>query len=59
MNLLIDMQINLSSCRISDFYFLLSVQWLSWDYLGFKNVSSMHEQKFLEGKQIIAAEKMR
>ena len=39
-NLLIDMLINLSSCRTSDHYFSLSFQQLSWDSLGTKNVSS-------------------
>ena len=42
--LLIDMQINLSSCRTSEHYFSLSIQQLSWDWLGTKNVSSMLAQ---------------
>ena len=37
-NLLIDMQINLSSCRTSDHYFLMSLRQFSWDFLGTKNV---------------------
>ena len=41
-NLLVDMQINISSCRSSDHYFLLSLQRLSWDSLRTKNVSSIH-----------------
>ena len=52
------MQINLSSCRTSDHYFSLSLQQLSWDLLGSKNVSSQASAKFFEGKQIKAAEKM-
>ena len=40
------MQINLSSCRSSDHYISLSLQRLSWDSLGTKNVSSMHAQSF-------------
>ena len=52
------MQINLSSCRTSDHYFSLSLQQLSWDLLGTKNVSSQASAKFFEGKQIIVAEKM-
>ena len=42
--LLIDMQINLSSWRTSEHYFSLSIQQLSWDWLGTKNVSSMLAQ---------------
>ena len=38
------MQINLSSCRTSDHYFSLSLQQLSWDLLGTKNVSSSAEK---------------
>ena len=45
------MQINLSSCRISDHYFSLSLQPLSWDSLGTKNASSTQVQ--------MTAEKMR
>ena len=45
-NLLIDMQVNLSACRTSDHYFLLSLQWLSWDSSGTKNVSSTLAQNF-------------
>ena len=41
-NLLINMQINLSLCRTSHHYFLLFLQWLSWDLLGTKNASSMY-----------------
>ena len=52
------MQINLSSCRTSDHYFSLSLQQLSWDLLGTKNVSSQASAKFFEGKQITAAEKI-
>ena len=57
-NLLINMQINLSSSRISDLYFQLSLQQLSWDLLGTKNISSTHVPKCLEGKQIVATENM-
>ena len=52
------MQINLSSCRTSDHYFSLSLQQLSWDLLGTKNVSSQASAKFFEGKQITVAKKM-
>ena len=52
------MQINLSFCRTSDHYFSLSLQQLSWDLLGTKNVSSQASAKFFEGKQITSAEKM-
>ena len=52
------MQINHSSCRTSDHYFLLSLQQLSWGLLGTKNVSSQASAKFSEGKQITAAEKI-
>ena len=45
-NLLIDMQRNLSSCRTSDHYFFLSLQQLSWDSLRTKNVSSVHSQNY-------------
>ena len=45
-NLLIDMQVNLFACRTSDHYFLLSLQWLSWDSSGTKNVSSTLAQNF-------------
>ena len=44
LTLLIDMQINLSSSRTSEHYFSLSIQQLSWDWLGTKNVSSMLAQ---------------
>ena len=40
-NLRIDMQMNLSSCKTSP-----SFQRLSWDLLGTKNVSSAHAQNF-------------
>ena len=50
------MQINHSSCRTSDDYFLLSLQQLSWGQLGTKNVSSQASAKFFEGKKIAAAE---
>ena len=43
---------NLSSCRTSDYYFSLSLQWFSWDLLGTKNVSSMHVQIFLESNKL-------
>ena len=52
------MQINLSSCRTSDHYFSQSLQQLSCDLLGIKNVSSQASAKFFEGKQIAAAEKI-
>ena len=45
-SLLIDMQINLCSCRNSDHYFLQSLQQFSWDLLGTKNVSPKHSQNF-------------
>ena len=45
-NVLIDMQKNLSSCRTSDHYFSLSIQRLSWDSLGTKNISSLHVLNF-------------
>ena len=41
-NLLINMQINISSCRTSGHYFSLSIQRLLWDLLGSKNASSTH-----------------
>ena len=50
------MQINHSSCRTSDEYFLLSLQQLSWGQLGTKHVSSQASAKLFEGKQIAAAE---
>ena len=52
------MQINLFSCRNSDHYFSLSLQQLSRDLLGTKNISSQASAKFFEGKQRRAAEKM-
>ena len=58
-NQLIDLQINLSSCRTSDHYLLLSLQRLSWDSLRTKNVSFTHAENILKGKQIMATEKMR
>ena len=45
-NLLIDMKINLFLCRTSDYHFLLSLQWFSWDSLATGNVSSRHAQNF-------------
>ena len=58
-NLFIDMQINLSSCRTSDHYFLLTLHQLSWYFLGNKNLSSTHGQNFWNfWKQIMAAKKM-
>ena len=44
----INMQINPSSCRTSDHYFSLSLQSLSRDSLGTKNVLSTHAQNFLK-----------
>ena len=41
------MQINLSLCRTSDHYFLMSIQQMSETFL-----------KFLQVKQIMAAERM-
>ena len=38
------MQINLSSYRTLDHYFSLSLQPLSWDLLGTKNISSSAEK---------------
>ena len=43
-NQLLDMQINQSLCRTSDYYFSLSLQLLSWYSSGTKNVSSRHVQ---------------
>ena len=45
-NLFIKMQINLSSCKTSDHYLLLSLQRLSLGLLGTKNVLSTHAQNF-------------
>ena len=45
-NLLLDMQINLSLCRTSDYYFSLCLQLLSWDSSGTKTISSRHVQNF-------------
>ena len=42
-NLPIDMEINLSSCKTYHYY-LLSLQWFLWDLLGTKNVSPTHAQ---------------
>ena len=50
-NILINMEINLSSCRTSDHYLSLSVQLLPWDSLGTKNVSS-HAQNFLKENKL-------
>ena len=52
------MQINLSLCRTSDLYFLLSLQSLLWDSLENKNVLSRHVQDFLKDIQIMVTEKM-
>ena len=57
-NLLIDMQINLSLCRISYHYFSLSLQQLPWDSIRTK-MYHLCMRKILESKQIMAAEKMR
>ena len=46
------------SCDVSDDYFSLSLQQLSSDLLGTKNVSSYASAKFFEGKEIMTAEKM-
>ena len=40
-NRLVNMQINLSSCRTSDHYFLLSLWQLPWDSQGTKNEACM------------------
>ena len=45
-NLIIDLQINLSSCRISVYYFSLPLQRLLGDSLGTKNLSSTYTQIF-------------
>ena len=46
-NVRIDMQINLSSCRTQDrYYFSPSFKRLSWDLLRTKNVSSTLAQNF-------------
>ena len=58
-NQLIDLQINLSSWRTSDYYLSLSLQRLSWDSLRTKNVSFTHAENILKGKQIMATEKIR
>ena len=52
------MQINLSLCRTSDLYFLLSLQSLLWDSLETENVLSRHVQDFLKDIQIMVTEKM-
>ena len=52
------MQINLSSGRTSGHYFSLSLQQLSWELLGTKNVSSYANAKFFEDKQVMLTEKM-
>ena len=57
-NLLIDMETNLSLCRNSDHYFSQPLQQLPRDSLGTKNVSSTHAQNILEVEQIMAIEKM-
>ena len=49
-NILINMEINLSSCRTSDHYLSLSVQSLPWDSLGTKNVSSLAQNFLKENK---------
>ena len=54
-NLLIDMQIKLSLYRTSDHY-ISSLQQLSWDSLGTKNVS-LRMRKSFGSQQIMAAEK--
>ena len=58
-NILMDMQINLSSYRTSGHYLSLSLHRQSWNSLGTKNVSSTHGEIFLKGKQITTREKMR
>ena len=45
-NPIIRMQINLTSCRTSDHYFLLSLYQLLCDSLKTKNVSFTHAQFF-------------
>ena len=45
-NLLINMQINLSSCRTSNHDISLSLQRLSRNSLGTKNLSSAHARNF-------------
>ena len=57
-NLFIDMWINLSSCRTSDHYFLLSLQRFYADSLELK-MCIYASAKFLESKQIMTVEKMR
>ena len=56
-NLLIDLQINISSCRTSYLYFSLLSSDFHADSIGTKNVIIYTCAK-LKGKQIIAAEKM-
>ena len=46
------MQINPSLCRTSDHYFSLSLQQLSRDSLGAKNLSKAHAQNFCKVKQL-------
>ena len=52
------MQINHSPSRISDHYFLLSLQQLSWGLLRTNNVSSQAFAKSFESKKFTAAEKI-
>ena len=52
------MQIDLSSSRTTDHCFSMSLQQLSWDWLGTKNASSQASAKFFESKQITVDEKM-
>ena len=56
-NLLIDMQINYLNKQINH-YFSLSLQQLSWEFFGTKNVSSYANAEFFEGKQIMMIEKI-
>ena len=45
-NVLMNMQINISFCRTSEHYFSLYLKRLSWYLLKTKNVSSTHAQNF-------------
>ena len=45
-NVLMNMQINISFCRTSEYYFSLYLKRLSWYLLKTKNVSSTHAQNF-------------
>ena len=56
-NLLIDLQVNLSQCRNSDHYFSVSPVIVIRTHQELKCIIYIYEE-FLEGKKIMAAEKM-